>query len=469
LQFRLTVQWVLVISGLLGLFSLAVYVGLRERLYRTLDATLWSIVETELGSAFDGPNGTLHFHETDTHPFLPNGRSRLDKFVQYRTVPEGRLWAKDPHLGVLELPLSATTRDQATQGEVVFETVQFHAAPPLRLVSLLCRERGQMAYIMQVGASLTPINTTLTGLVELLGILDFSALVFTALGGAFLARRALRPVDHLVRTVEHIESQNLHQRLEVCHPTHEIGRLALVLNRMLDRLERSFHAQQRFIADASHELRSPLTNLRLALELAGRQRRTPAEYSHSFHSALEEVDRLVRLINGLLMLTRADSGYLEMAQEPVPLHALVQRVAAEYRAQAEAKAVTLRLALPEVVVPGDSARLHQLFANLLDNALRYTPAQGQVAVVGDLLQHTVGVCVIDTGIGIAPEHLGHVCKRFYRVDKERARDDGGNGLGLAICQEIAHAHGGSLRLESTVGYGTTCTVVLPLYAPDGER
>ncbi len=368
---------------------------------------------------------------------------------------------KSRHLDNLELPLSPAAHTLVARGEAVFETIQLPASTPMRLLSLPCYEDGRLEYVLQIGLSLVPIKATLAWLLKLLLALDGSVLLLTSLGGAFLTRRALLPVADLVQAVERIESQNLHQRLTVARSRDEIGRLTAVLNRMLDRLERSFYTQQRFIGDASHELRSPLANLRLALELALRRQRTPAEYCQTLDSALEEVDRLVRLVNGLLTLTRADSGHLAMARDPVPLYALLHRIVAEYQAQAKAKGIALTLLLPEVIVTGDSAHLHQLFANLLDNALCYTPAQGQVSVLGQLQKDTVRVRVVDTGIGIAPEYLPHIFERFYRVAPERSRQEGGSGLGLAICQEIVHAHEGSIRMESALGHGSTCTVMLP--------
>jgi len=368
---------------------------------------------------------------------------------------------KSRHLDNLELPLSPAAHTLVARGEAVFETIQLPASPPMRLLSLPCYEDGRLEYVLQIGLSLASIKATLAWLLKLLLALDGSVLLLTSLGGAFLTRRALLPVADLVQAVERIESQNLHQRLTVARSRDEIGRLTAVLNRMLDRLERSFYTQQRFIGDASHELRSPLANLRLALELALRRQRTPAEYCQTLDSALEEVDRLVRLVNGLLTLTRADSGHLAMARDPVPLYALLHRIVAEYQVQAKAKGIALTLLLPEVIVTGDSARLHQLFANLLDNALCYTPAQGQVSVLGQLQKDTVRVRVVDTGIGIAPEYLPHIFERFYRVAPERSRQEGGSGLGLAICQEIVHAHEGAIRMESTLGHGSTCTVMLP--------
>jgi signal transduction histidine kinase len=205
--------------------------------------------------------------------------------------------------------------------------------------------------------------------------------------------------------------------------------------------------------------------MQLALELALRRPRPPEDYRRALQHALEDVERLVRLVNDLLTLSRADSGHLEVMQQPVHLRPLLHHLLSTYQLQAKEQKVTLNCSVPEVVVRGDQTRLRQLFANLLDNALRYTPTQGQVSLMATRQNGTVYIAVVDTGPGIASEHLPHIFERFYRVDKERTREEGGSGLGLAICQEIVRAHGGSLTASSTPGQGSTFTVTLPLAEP----
>jgi heavy metal sensor kinase len=461
-RFRLTLQYALVLGLFLCLFSVGVYLGLWVLLYRNLDASLWSIAEAEVASASDAPDGTMHFHDVEPNPLLARQAVRLDKLVQLRTFPHGQLLGKSHNLGALELPLSAFAQAQLARGGVVFETVRTSSSPAIRLISLPIIVDRQVRYVMQVGASLLSLHTTLTRLFWLLLIMDGSALVLTSIAGAFLAHRALRPLDRLVRTIERIASQNLHQRLTMHNPNDEFGRLTRVLNHMLERLEGSFRSQQRFVADASHELRSPLANLQLALELAIRRPRTPEDYRQALQSALEDVHRVAGLVNDLLTLSRADSGHFETVHKPVPLQALLEQLLTDYQLQATEHGLGLTFSMPEVVVRGDALQLRQLFANLLDNALRATPPPGKIRVSGGRQLETVWVAVTDTGIGIAPEHLPHIFDRFYRADPERARDAGGGGLGLAICQEIVRAHAGSLSVESAVGQGSTFTVILPL-------
>jgi signal transduction histidine kinase len=265
---------------------------------------------------------------------------------------------------------------------------------------------------------------------------------------------------------EHLTRQHLSHRLNIANPYDEIDRLTHVINDLCARFEENSRSQQRFIANATHELRSPLANLQLALEYALRRQHRPEAYQAILQSALGDVQRLTTLVRDLLTLSRADSGRLDLIPRPVALHELLQQLVAAYQLRAQEKAMTLTLAIPEIIVNGDAARLQQLFANLLENALRYTPAYGTVAITGARLGNAARVAVTDTGRGIAPEHLPHLFERFYRVDKDHAREGGGSGLGLAICQEIVRAHDGTLTVQSTPGAGTTFTVTLPLAVVD---
>jgi heavy metal sensor kinase len=280
--------------------------------------------------------------------------------------------------------------------------------------------------------------------------------------GYFLARKALAPVDQIRRLTEAISADRLDRRLPVANPNDELGRMAQTINAMIGRLERSFAEIRRFTADASHELRTPLTAIRTEAEVALAKPCSPAEYQHLLGSILEECERLTRLADQLLTLCREDAGKSPPVREPVDLAALVDGVVETMRPLAQVRAIEVRAAgngpLP---VQGDAARLRQVFYNLLDNAIKYTPEGGRIDVQLDRDDGHVVARVRDTGIGIAPEHLPHVFDRFYRVDKARSRAEGGTGLGLSIVQSIVAAHGGRVEMTSRPGQGTTCTVTLP--------
>jgi heavy metal sensor kinase len=246
------------------------------------------------------------------------------------------------------------------------------------------------------------------------------------------------------------------------HPDDELGRLSRTINAMIARLERSFAEIRRFTADASHELRTPLTAIRAEAEVALGRRLTEAEHQALLGSILEECERLTRLIDQLLALAREDAGARTGGRTEVDLADLVDGVVDTMRPLADAKGVRLlRGGKDSPRVQGDGGRLRQVFSNLLDNAIKYTPEGGTVEVRVGRRDRSAVVTVRDTGIGIPAEHLPRVFDRFYRVDKARTRAEGGTGLGLSIARSIVAAHGGRIELESAPGRGTACTVTLP--------
>jgi heavy metal sensor kinase len=278
-----------------------------------------------------------------------------------------------------------------------------------------------------------------------------------------LARKALAPMERLRRSTKEINAERLDRRLPIINPHDELGRLTETFNDMIGRLERSFAEIRRFTADASHELRTPLTAIRTEAEVALAKPLGLAEHQQLLGSILEECSRLTRLTDQLLALAREDAHAARQAQEPVELAALIEDVTETMRPLAEVKELNLRVKVNrEAWVRGDAARLREVFFNLLDNGIKYTPKGGEVEVqVGHQGAEAI-VVVRDTGIGIPADHLPHVFDRFYRVDKARSRAEGGTGLGLSIAQSTIVAHGGRIELTSLPGQGTTCTVRLPV-------
>jgi signal transduction histidine kinase len=231
---------------------------------------------------------------------------------------------------------------------------------------------------------------------------------------------------------------------------------------MIGRLERSFTEIRRFTADASHELRTPLTALRTEVEVALGKPLTLDDALQVLGNVLDELVRMSRLTDQLLTLSRRDAGVEELTAGPLDLHALVAEVVDTMQPLAAAKEILFRLdGDGPVHVMGNESSLRQVFINVLDNALKYTPERGMVTVLIEKLDGAAKVAVTDTGIGIPPEHLPKVFDRFYRADKARSRSEGGTGLGLSIAQSIVVAHRGRIELASTPGQRTTCTVTLP--------
>jgi heavy metal sensor kinase len=288
-------------------------------------------------------------------------------------------------------------------------------------------------------------------------------LILAALGGHWLSRRALAPVDEITRAARTIGGQDLSKRIAIPRSSDELRRLADTLNEMLARLEAAFQRVSQFTADASHELRTPVSLVRTSAELALRKPRSDAEYCESLARILDESERISRLIDQLLLLARTDSASATLSAVRTDLAAPLQAACAEARALAEAKDLNFSETIPSSIwVQGDTASLHRLFRILLDNAVKYTHSGGEINV---RLRSDDGYAVADvrdSGIGIAPQDLPHIFERFYRSDPARSRESGGTGLGLAIGHWIAQAHQGEIRVESLPGKGSNFEVRIPL-------
>src|SRR5579859_5314692 len=281
-----------------------------------------------------------------------------------------------------------------------------------------------------------------------------------------IAGRAFRPVDGIINEVEAItDGRSLHRRLALDGSGDELSRLTRTLNAMIERLESSFGALRRFTADASHELKTPLTVMRADVERAMAVPHASTEQLEALEEALREVRRMSDLVGSLLTLARADEGRFDLIREPVALEPLVREIYETAVILGEDAGISVYLpVLEEVTVSGDPTRLRQLFLNLVTNAIKYTPRGGRVDLSLSKRLDAITFTVRDSGIGIAANDLPYIFDRFWRADRVRSRasERGGFGLGLAIAQYIAHAHGGSLTVSSRLGRGSVFTVTLPL-------
>lgn len=461
LRFKLTLWYVAILGVTLCAFSFFLYLTLSEGLYRSLDNKLRTTAEVIAASIRRpfGPGPSL----ADIDQIMREhfGIRPLGRFVQVLDETGKR----SSNIRNVDIPMSMETLERVSKGETVFETVTV-AKEKIRLVTLPIFEKGRMVGIVQVGSPLEEIEEALRQLLLILLVAVPSVLILAVVGGLFLANKALRPVDEITNTARKIGSSgDLSQRIRLKRKVDdEIGRLAATFNEMIAKVENSFQQIKRFTADASHELKTPLTILRGEIEVGLKRLRTPEEYQKILASNLEEVKHMSRMVEDLLTLARADMGALELRKEVVDLGGLVREVWEEVRLWAEDKGVELLFQEDgEARVMGDRGRLRQLALNLIDNAIKYTPSGGRVElrVVRDGDEVTFSVA--DTGEGIPAEDLQRIFERFYRVDKARSRQRGGTGLGLSICKWIAEAHGGRISAESELGRGSKFHVFLPLY------
>jgi two-component system, OmpR family, heavy metal sensor histidine kinase CusS len=451
IRWKLTCWYAGVLAVVLTGFSLAVYLVMRHQALERIDDGLKEelsdvIFEVKRASDARGLDEWLHrrFFRHEGFDF------QISKLNGERVFANARL-------ANTRLPLPSTAADTPS-----YESVPGDSSGRWRIVNVQTQGPEGLLTI-QVARSLASYDHELEELLLTFLLTGPLTLLFAIGGGYFLARRVLRPVKTMTRAANQITADRLSQRVEVDNPDDELGALAQTLNRMIERLERSFMEIRLFTADASHELRTPLTAIRTEAEVALSKLPAGHEHQQLLASILEESDRLARLTDQLLTISREDAGVARQIRERVDLTALVKGVAETMRVLAESK--SLRLQIDEsglVEIQADGARLRQVFFNLIDNAIKYTPEGGTIAIRIEPIDGTARVIVKDSGIGIAAEHLPRVFDRFYRVDKARSREQGGTGLGLTIVRSIVVAHSGKIELVSPPGQGTTCTVTLPI-------
>ena len=360
------------------------------------------------------------------------------------------------------IPIGPAAR-RALDGRESFDRAVVVGVGPILLYTGPIAYRGSIIAALQVATPIESIEGPLDHLRWLLLLLGAGALVVAAVGGHLLAVLALAPIDRITKTARAIGTGSLGRRLHLRGANDEVRRLAQAFDEMLDRIDGTFERERQFTANVAHELRTPLTILKGELEVALRRERPPGVYRAAMASMKQEVDRLVRLVEDLLILARADSGVLRLDLRAIAVDTMVRWAEGQFQAAAGEKAIALAVEGTESLrVLGDLDWLRQVLTNLLDNAIRYTPAGGTIRLTWDRDGAFARVRVIDTGCGIAAEDLPHLFDRFYRANRVRAQASGGSGLGLAIAQSIAKAHGGRIDIESRIGSGTTVTVWLPL-------
>lgn len=357
-------------------------------------------------------------------------------------------------------------------GRERFTTVSVDGVP-VRVLTLPWRRDGEIQGAIQAARDLSDVEAFQRSILWTFLALLPVAIGVAGVGAAFLTTRALRPVGALSRAAEEIRATDLERRLPVVG-FDEFAELSSTLNRMIERLQASFAEieeakrqveaaldnQRRFSADASHELRTPLTRLKLATSGLLSEGGLSDAHQAAVRVADESADAMSRLVHQLLMLSRADAGELGLALSPVDIRVVASDAADSFPGVEPAR-IAVELPEREVMVLGDADHLGRLIANLLENALRHTEPSALVALSIESRGGHALVIVRDEGTGIPKEDLPHVFERFYRVDKARTRSDGGCGLGLAICESIARAHGGSITIESELGRGTCVTVTIP--------
>ena len=478
---RLTTWFASAVAVILAGFTVAVFLSRRSALYGELDRRIESEADLTAGilAGVARAGGTVVRNDPAGRPVLAQELS-----VTLQAVPDFVMITSAQGRD----PLFVTTDSALTYGKYEQLRQTITAAGSRRLQGTIRLDPGgpRLRYVIRpLGADVPQGGAVFVGVqpetAELaleqtfstfLLVLPFGILAAYTIG-SLVARRALRPVDQITYEVREItDGRSLHRRLPTSMVKDELGRLADTLNQMMGRLERSFTALRRFTADASHELKTPLTVLKAGVERAMTTPNVPAESLAALEESMEEINRMTELVDALLTLARADEGLVRLHQEPVDLRALILETEETGELLAEPAGIEVTADAPEdpVIVPVDGSRIRQLVMNLLTNAVKYTPAGGRVRLWLERENGRVRFGVSDTGIGIAPGDLPHIFDRFWRADSARTRtgERPGVGLGLAICKWIAEAHGGTIDVQSRPGRGTTFSVTLPAAAAEAE-
>lgn len=448
---RLTLWYFTVLALTFILFSFVAFYAMRRSIYTTVDR--------ELRHSADGIADTIQGFQPSEEGELRDkleelGRERAAGDYLQVEIADGSWTYYSAAMRRLNLPFS---KDEGA----------ISSARPngthLRLISTPVDISGRR-YRILVGTRMDDYDEALRRLASILSVCAPALLVLASLGGYWMSRRALAPVAAITGEAREISAGNLDRRLAIPRTHDELQRLSLTLNAMLERLEKAFLRITQFTADASHELRTPVTIMRSRAELALRKPRSDDEYRETLALILRELERTSGMLEDLMLMAREDSGAQNLAHAPLDLRDVSREAADEARPLADAKQIRFTESLPAAPMPvsGDAAALRRLLLILIDNAVKYTPESGGVSLSLIAENGRAIATVADTGVGIPPEDLPHIFERFYRADKARSRAAGGSGLGLSIARWIAEGHGGAIHARSVVGQGSQFQVEIPL-------
>ena len=457
LRFRLTVWYCTALTVILLVFGFTVYGTVQHRMVHHHDEPLM-----EMAAAVQH----ILNEEADCHDLLPEQLHTLDhlgRLILVHEVEGGHeIFYESPGMKANALAPAVGALGWDTTRTARLTTIQ-ETGLPWRVLSMPYQSRMGRKGIIRLMENLADIEETLRSLRLALLLMTPAGIAVAALGGFWLSGKALAPVDQITRRARELEATKLDQRLPEPGSDDEIGRLVKTLNHMFGRLEASFEAMKRFTADASHELRTPLATLRNTIDVTLARPRSEQEQREALESVGEEVERLQAIVEDLLLLARADSGRLVMRREPIDLGQLASALAATYEARLQERDLDLRIDLADPGhILGDERWLFQAVGNLLDNALKFTPAGGRIALEVSAARGMVSLAVSDSGPGIPEDSLDRIFERFYQTEASRNRaDHAGAGLGLAIVAWIVNAHGGSIAASNGAGGGARFQFELP--------
>lgn len=460
LRFELASRYAVAVAVGIALVAAIGYLILRGALDRQIDASLLSVASIQASSVTDDPTGKMHFHEWDVTAEEAVSLGDLNRYAQIWSE-SGESLLRSQYL-TDDLPVDSVALLRAATGELAWSEGQLRGQH-IRSIFYPLGRLGQSheRHILQVAAPLSTRDRTmrtaglfLVGIVFLVSIGSFG-------GGWWLAGKTVRPVNEIIDQAEGISGDKPGERISAYAETREFASLVHVLNTMLGRIDEAFEAQKRFTADASHELRSPLTALRGELELALRRERSPEEYRRVIDSSLEESVRLSDLAEDLLTLARADAGVMTLRLQDVDLGERLRIALDRLEPGISEKQIRVSLdASAEATGVYDAKLVDQLIWNLLDNAVKFSPVGGEIDVSATTSGQQLSLEVADTGPGIPQDAMDRVFERFSRADDAHSAE--GTGLGLSIVRAVAEVHGGSVQASNRDSGGAVLQVCLPL-------
>jgi len=459
IRWRLTLWFALILLGILVLSGAVLHILLERYLNNRVDEQL-RVQSAQV-------HGTLNPQEIPDpldyeviHSKLPPINEFASPGIYIQLIDQnGNVVVKSGNLGEQELPVNLSLIEQGFAGNVAVQTVSAGASARVRIMVSPLYLRDQVL-LLEVAQSLNHIDTTMSQVRWALLASVLLALALAAISGGAIVRNALSPVSQLVRTARSIEvSSDLTRRVGYKGPPDEIGELATTFDHMIEHLDQVFQSQKDFVADASHELRGPLTVIRGNLDLLRRDI-SAEDRRESVRAIQQETARMVKIVDDLLVLAEVQSAQPAQEQKVALKEIVLEELSRAKTLAGKRKIVVGRQ--EDLVITGDAQRLKQLLANLVDNAIKYTSEQDTITLSLFKDGEWARLEVADTGVGIAPEHLTFLFDRFYRVDKARSRASGGTGLGLAIVKGIAEQHGGKISATSEPGKGSIFSVWLKL-------
>ncbi|MEO8098572.1 MAG: ATP-binding protein [Acidobacteriota bacterium] len=456
---RLTLWYVAVMAAILFVYAVSASILLRRNLHAQLVRFAVQDLETVEGLLYFDAAGVIQFH--DNYHNHPESKLIQERMLEVRSLSGDILYRND-RLG--NQALDGPT--QPGEGEGTYSAREVLLSSGIR-VQLVSRRHtmDEQPLLLRVAYSLEPLNDQFRA--ELLAMLLPLPFILAATGGGayYLARRALRPIREMSRQAESITGDRLHARLPVTQAD-ELGHLSRIFNGMFERLEQSFSQLRRFTADASHELRTPLTLIQSVGEVGLQTNTTPAQYRDTIGSMLEESNRLTRLVENLLIISKADAGQISPEYKVFRAIDLARECAGLLDVLIEEKLQKLVVrGDEEAIVSGDWLLLEQALLNVLHNAIKHTPQGGSIALIVRHTHSSVILDVEDSGPGLSAEDRARVFDRFYRVENGRSQTQGGTGLGLSIAQWTVRAHSGEISVETNASLGCTFSIKLPSRPP----